>query len=453
MGGDIKMDIINYAKIKKVETDLAQHKLDYAKQSEYPIVNLFKNSNFNNAEEWIISSSAEYTIINNELILTKNSSGNGQVWQGVTMNIGDKYYVKVDMLSDRIGDGSEVIDAIGGGGVRHSGSGEYEKLSYIIEATATTHYIRVIRSDSPREVSPLGIRIKKPMLVNLTELYGSGNEPTVEEFEEVLSKFPDYWFESKTNLFTFKELVDDFKLEQSNIKKVETDLTQHKEDYIQHKLDYAKQAEYPIVNLFKNSNFNNAEEWIISSSAEYTIINNELILTKNSSGNGQVWQGVTMNIGDKYYVKVDMLSDRIGDGSEVIDAIGGGGVRHSGSGEYEKLSYIIEATATTHYIRVIRSDSPREVSPLGIRIKKPMLVNLTELYGSGNEPTVEEFEEVLSKFPDYWFESKTNLFTFKELVDDFKLEQSNINELENRVSTLVDSLFIEEGQNWEGVSA
>ena len=233
----------------------------------------------------------------------------------------------------------------------------------------------------------------------------------------------------------------------AKIKKVETDLAQHK-------LDYAKQAEYPIVNLFKNSNFSNAEEWIISSSAEYTIINNELILTKNGSGNGQVWQGVTMNIGDKYYVKVDMLSDRIGDGSEVVGGgIGTPGVRHSGSGEYEKLSYIIEATDTTHYIRVIRSDSPREVSPLGIRIKKPMLVNLTELYGSGNEPTVEEFEKVLSKFPDYWIESKANLLTFKELVDDFNLKQSNINELENRVSTLVDSLFIEEGQNWEGVSA
>lgn len=230
-------------------------------------------------------------------------------------------------------------------------------------------------------------------------------------------------------------------------------LTAIKDDLVAHKEDYAKQAEYPIVNLFKNSNFNNAEEWTISSSASYTIINNELILTQNGSGNGQVWQGVTMNIGDKYYVKVDMLSDRIGDGSEVNTAIGLFGVMHSGSGEYEKLSYIIEATATTHYIRVIRSDVPREVSPLGIRIKKPMLVNLTELYGSGNEPTVEEFEEVLSKFPDYWIESKTNLFTFKELVDDFKLEQSNINELENRVSTLVDSLFIEEGQNWEGVSA
>jgi hypothetical protein len=32
LGGDIKMDIINYAKIKKVETDLAQHKLEYVEQ-------------------------------------------------------------------------------------------------------------------------------------------------------------------------------------------------------------------------------------------------------------------------------------------------------------------------------------------------------------------------------------------------------------------------------------
>ena len=32
MGGDVKMDIINYAKIKKVETDLAQHKAETASQ-------------------------------------------------------------------------------------------------------------------------------------------------------------------------------------------------------------------------------------------------------------------------------------------------------------------------------------------------------------------------------------------------------------------------------------
>lgn len=191
--------------VNEVKGELDEHKEDYAKQAEYPIVNLLKNSNFNNAEGWIISSSSSYTIINNELILTKNNSGNGQVWQNVTMNIGDKYYVKVDMLSDRIGDGSEVVGVIGHFGMRHSGSGEYEKLSYIIEATATTHAIRVIRSDSPREVSPLGIRIKKPMLVNLTSVFGKGNEPTKEEMDLLLEQIGA--FDGKITL-TQKEIFN-----------------------------------------------------------------------------------------------------------------------------------------------------------------------------------------------------------------------------------------------------
>lgn len=60
-------------------------------------------------------------------------------------------------------------------------------------------------------------------------------------------------------------------------------------------------------------------------------------------------------------------------------------------------------------------------------------MNLTELFGIGNEPSEEQMEEILSQFPDSWFDETKNLFNAKHFM---KLYFKKMTELENAITTL-----------------
>src|SRR5699024_8160028 len=42
--------------------------------------------------------------------------------------------------------------------------------------------------------------IKKPLILNLTKIFGKGNEPSKEEVEEILSEIPGQWFDGEVDV-------------------------------------------------------------------------------------------------------------------------------------------------------------------------------------------------------------------------------------------------------------
>jgi len=52
------------------------------------------------------------------------------------------------------------------------------------------------------------IRFRRCMLVNLTDVFGAGNEPTADEFRELLYSMPDRWVEGTAEVFSTKTLLE-----------------------------------------------------------------------------------------------------------------------------------------------------------------------------------------------------------------------------------------------------
>lgn len=68
-----------------------------------------------------------------------------------------------------------------------------------------------------------------------------------------------------------------------------------------------------------------------------------------------------------------------------------------------------------------------------VRFKNLIIIDLTEIFGVGNEPTVEQMNMLLSQFPDGWFDGTKNLFNAKHFLN---IYHKKIKELENAITAL-----------------
>lgn len=64
-----------------------------------------------------------------------------------------------------------------------------------------------------------------------------------------------------------------------------------------------------------------------------------------------------------------------------------------------------------------------------VEIFRPLAVDLTQTYGYGFEPSVEEFEETLSRYPNYWFNGTVDIMSVKNYIQNLN---NKVEELKNR---------------------
>lgn len=159
--------------------------------------------------------------------------------------------------------------------------------------------------------------------------------------------------------------------------------------------------------LVGDPNMTDASKWsnrINPSEFSFSVNNNTLTVTKNSSTNIQVYcksHTISPTVGHKYYVSAEVSSDvtdpfnsrffvgSVGNSFEVTNT----SVRHS------DIITCSEKTVDTMIFQAGASSVPDGKS---IFIKNFICVDLTLMFGSGNEPsTVEEFQQM---FPAEWYE-------------------------------------------------
>lgn len=102
---------------------------------------------------------------------------------------------------------------------------------------------------------------------------------------------------------------------------------------------------------------------------------------------------------------------------------------HSGGGEYERLTYL--NTRSPIYPSVINSTEVEEDKL--VLVKNFLAINLTDVFGEGNEPSINVMDELMDKFPDSWFDGNGNLFNAEHFV---KMYLNKMKELDNAITTL-----------------
>lgn len=139
------------------------------------------------ADGWVGTASGTYSITNNIQSFIATATG-GYIKRFTTNGYSgnDKIYLVAEVKADSSSVYLQLYDGVTVTPVYHSGSGNFEKLSLIktldSNPTECSPYIKDIRASGWTE-----IQVKKVMMINLTQLFGVGNEPTLAECDEMFS--------------------------------------------------------------------------------------------------------------------------------------------------------------------------------------------------------------------------------------------------------------------------
>lgn len=137
-----------------------------------------------------------------------------------------------------------------------------------------------------------------------------------------------------------------------------------------------------ISNIIINGNFvNGTANWSTDKLTSFAVTNKEASFVA-SAQSGNIYQAPIGGsiVGNKYYIvaEVQTLS------SSVSLGFGTYSVAHTGSGNYEKITFQYTAVGTGHAVNV---KDNRTSGWDTVKVKNVMVIDLTTEFGTGNEPT------------------------------------------------------------------
>jgi len=190
------MDVVTYALAKKL--------------TEFPMMNYIKNGDFSSGYTgW--GAVGTLSVANSTLYVT----GSGEMpsvtsFQHITtpFEVGKKYYMKCKMrvtnsLCTRVAivvqlpDKAHLVVAQGS-----PMENNWYDLSGILEGTINgKSEIRLNHLyNTATDANGAVMECQYVSVINLTDAFGAGNEPTKEEMDELLTYFPESWFDGRTTL-------------------------------------------------------------------------------------------------------------------------------------------------------------------------------------------------------------------------------------------------------------
>ena len=164
----------------------AQKYTDTLRDSLVPIENLVKNGTFEKGTTGWSFISVTPSVGDKEITCIATNQ-NGRIQQQLFYDNRDVIYrgafVKATSRSVGLGESGWLAKP-------HSGSGQYEWLSYI--SASTTKYISIIDTRTSGWDS---FSAKSLIAINLTKTFGAGNEPTLKEMDAFMTGYTDNWFD------------------------------------------------------------------------------------------------------------------------------------------------------------------------------------------------------------------------------------------------------------------
>lgn len=292
---------------------------------------------------------------------------------------GQKWYVSY-MIKSSTADLSWGIELCGGRQIRYIVSppanewaqcstvasyyrGSYN-FTYICNLSTVSNHIGIVAE------------VKSPILINLTAMFGFGNEPTKEEFE-YLCKINNI---DLTEYHPYNEgteqiwCIPNYNTNKYNIVEWNQQAQPFSSDY------------YKIQNAsIATAMFNNSEAL------------SELIQDASFTYNSDIRTNYTIsvNVDDILYVRqnIKVSSANKSYGIVVGSPITGLFIPESEENTWVTVSGVGSVNGTSKYIYFGRPNTPL-ITGDTIYSKDPMVINLTQMFGAGNEPTKTEFERL-----------------------------------------------------------
>lgn len=242
------------------------------------------------------------------------------------------------------------------------------------------------------------IRFSRLLTIDLTATFGKGNEPTAEQMDAILAKFPNSWFDGTKNLFRAKEALT---------KQIAIDA----------------RTEFDAKNLVVNGDFSNGTTgWTVDSTYSTGVVANNTLSLKSKDAYWNIarkFTGYRHTVGNKLYIRAKLRTTnasrvQIRKGNTTEELVGFNVMADT----WQTLSGIWDTTGASGEI-VIRIDKYGSTVVGDILdIQYVSVIDLTATFGAGKEPTLAEMDRLMARYPNSWFDGVKPIQTIETLYQE-----------------------------------
>lgn len=204
-------------------------------------------------------------------------------------------------------------------------------------------------------------------------------------------------------------------------------------------------SEFPATNVIKNGDFKTTEHWR-GINSELTAKNNILTINADQGkllpGIYQITEGM-VKTGDKIYVKLRVkvyddvfTSFRLSITEHEEDRVD----IEPTTREWQDISVVFEAyedrNIDFYFYTAYASGAPADSAKTDVQYLS--IINLSDVFGKGNEPTAEEMDSIMNKFPHGWFDGTISpLMDQREIFNYYSSLEEEQKELRESLSHIL----------------
>lgn len=384
--------------------------------------NLVTNGDFSSGLNGWTPVGASAVVEADSIAITSDNTNYPRIYSDIPQTtLGDKYYVRASyFISDKTN--VKTISISAPVHLYFYGIATIPNASLTVNAWADISAVGSIaqvgtsvalRAELYSSTVATTLKFKKPIAINLTATFGKGNEPTTEQMDAILAMFPNSWFDGTKNLFRASETLK---------KQIAIDA----------------RTEFDALNLSNGGDF--AADSNVDGVADYWSKMGPVTISYDSVEKAQVLNSAYTNVAlenvvkrqivlNHKYAHVFKLKKTTSESSTLRVGLGASSsniilnVASVTDSEYTTESYTQIVKVVTVSTLPVNYASSALFSGNGgtncnAKIKDYLLVNLTETFGAGKEPTQDEFKRLMARFPNSWFDGVKPIQTIETLYQE-----------------------------------
>lgn len=367
--------------------------------------NLVTNGDFSNGTTGWSATTGSLTVSNNELTLVKDNMTISRVGTLLSIVNGRKYYVKINRFI--VNDGATLGSTLT---TRDATLALIKQtLTYLPHGVSTLNFSLVFTATIDAQSiaynlssDSTGLTTGRMIVIDLTSLFGAGNEPTKDQIDRLLSIYPNSWFNGTAEITNIKQVFNE------------------------------KSDRLFATNLVTNGDFSNGTTGCIQDGS--TLSASNYVLSSTGSGSSQYvsYKHITTlknvlnrKIFYRFAAKVTNSSS-----SGIYSYLIG-----STSGQISGISVLTPAQNQIYNFSVIVTTTSALVGELihlklmhmyadaatangkVMEVQYVQALDLTQIFGAGKEPTKEQMDWLLAqKYANSWFDGTKELCSITDLL-------------------------------------
>lgn len=373
-----------------------------------PMTNVLKNADFGQQNtNWSRLRVVNDTYSDGKVTWSNETTGTSGYAQDVTLPVGNILYSRFKFTTQSA---RRVL-------VNHYESGSYNSFTDV-PATSMMHFDNTFSAGTHIVSSILKstklnsrmvflvydqaagtVTLERPVFIDLTATFGKGSEPTKEEMDRLLAKYPNSFFDGTVNLTP--KLLDDLRYLTSDVN-------------------------MPMRNEIVNGDFSQGTTGWSSLHGSLTVVDSQTVQVTGSGGAYEpaIYRNLAHppGAGEKIYAKYRVRS--IDDGCTELRMIAGNVSKPSGiavtnptKDTWYEIATIVNASGS-YGLMTMYAVYPTSAEALGKRSEYRLVtaINLTQVFGAGNEPTKAQMDALLAIYPNSWFDGTVNLAENKRII-------------------------------------